>query len=48
MTLTVNKMNGQGTTVLATEGPPNSSNKMECLSYKGEWVNRVVTYLKEG
>ena len=29
----------QGNTVLTTEGLPNSSNKTELLSYKGQWVN---------
>ena len=29
----------KGNAVLATEGTPDSSNKLECFSYKGEWVN---------
>ena len=29
----------QGNVVLATEGTPDISNKTECFSYKGEWVN---------
>ena len=49
MTLSVDKMDGQhimnscqenqGNTVIATEGTPDSSNKTERFSYKGEWVN---------
>ena len=29
----------QGNTVPAIEGPPDSSNKTDHFSYKGEWVN---------
>ena len=25
--------------VLATEGLPGSTNKLECFNYKGEWAN---------
>ena len=30
---------GRGNMVLATEGTPNSSNKTECIGYKGQRVN---------
>ena len=58
MTLAVHKMDGRGLSntacceclpVPATEGTPDSSNKMEHFSYKSEYIGEcIATHLKEG